>query len=444
MQRPGVPLSRADLAQVLRPLGLHGDLCARQMLRVWAAVEAMFAEVGASAGLAQRLVHGPRARSSGPWAWAVLAGDELRLDAQQAPCHPSAGWCFSHRGEADTSLALFAELGQVVSLMWKGLPAEAWRLLDDDSRWEGASAALTALLSLLRGEVLAKQRRFGSAYAALDLAQAQVSAGPPSLAFLLEQIGVQRVRARYAEQPEVVYATLLPEVRALQRSSRGFDPNALADLLNVEALCLRRRLEAAGHLPLGDRMALLAAMERAALASMFGYMAGRQFERAQCACANLAYACQRVAGVTDPAWSGRAMRWYAVSTQMHESLDLSWNSAWEYVFIGELWLGSPSAREAAMAISWQGAHPGELGFYEAGVREADHSADPRQQAHTRLNLYEYARLMQLPAVATGAVQSLWACLDAAPDLLGLLQDEGYQLPPRQSRAECSLAPLPGR
>ncbi|MBA4341753.1 MAG: hypothetical protein C0423_06310 [Methylibium sp.] len=427
-QRPGVALSRADLADILKSRGLRGDLSARQILRVWSALQSMFAEAGVGDALSQRLQHRPRGRTSGPWSWLLQPGDEVRLHAGRAAEQPSDGWCFSHVPDADRTQTLFRNLGEVMALLWKGLPEEAWRLLDEEARWTGASAALLALLSLLRGEVQAKRRCFAEAYAAFDLAQAQVNAGPPSLAFLLEQIRVQRVRARYAEQPAAVYAGLLPELQDLQRRSRGFDPTPLAELLNLELLCLRRKLEAGGDLCASDRAALLGAMERAAMASLFGFMAGRQFERAQCVSSNLAYAYQRVAPAQDALLIGRAMRWYAASTQLHLSLDLSWNSAWEYIFIGELWLSSVHARETAASLSWQGEGPGQAGFYSAGVQEAHRSADPRQQAHAWLNLHGFAVIQRDFDCASAAVQSLHALLARHPDLETLLRVEGYTLP----------------
>jgi hypothetical protein len=317
---------------------------------------------------------------------------------------------------------------EVMALLWKGVPEAAWQQLDDASRWRGAGQALQALLAVLRGEVLVKLRRFAEAQLALDLARAQVNAGAPSLAFLLEHIEVQRLRARYAEQPHLAHGALLPELRRQQLRSRGIDPAPLSDLLNVELLCLRRKLEAGGGLPATERQALLTALERAAWAALFGFMASRQFERVQSTAANLAYAYQQVAGLIGPRLLGLAMGWHAVAAKIHLALDLSWNSAWEYIFIGELWLRSPEAREAALQLRWQGESPAQLAFYRAGVREAERSADPRQQAHALLNLHQHARLKRKPGPAAEAAQQLQRLLGQHPALKRLLEAEGYVLP----------------
>jgi hypothetical protein len=61
---------------------------------------------------------------------------------------------------------------------------------------------------------------------------------------------------------------------------------------------------------------------------------------------------------------GLAMQWHAVTTRMHTSFDLPLDSAWEYIFVGELWLRSEQGRAEVQALPsefhWQGYRPDEI------------------------------------------------------------------------------------
>lgn len=411
-------------------------------MRIWRHLDTLFASAGASECLALRLPRRPGALSVGPWSWRPQPGDQIELNPAQCPGTLPTGdtqpW-FSRSDEASGALPLFLSLQEVMALLWKGLPQDAQTLLDHEARWCDAAPALVALLCLLRGQVLTQLRQFSPARESLRHAGVEATHAPHALAFLQGHVALAEARLDYAEHPEEAYTGLLMRLPDLLQGPVAMaDPAIRAEALNLQGLCQRRELEAEGtSLDGPGREARLHAMQRSFLAALFLLTAARQFERAQCACSNLAYAYQQVAPLFTPSMFGLAMQWHGAATRMHTTFDLSFSSAWEYIFIGELWLRSATGRAAAQALSsefnWQGQRPDRLRFYEDGVKAAQGTADPRQQAHALINLHQFAALRKLAPAQAQALEALRAVLQRAPDLVGVLRAEGCRLP-RAARA----------
>lgn len=431
----GSPLTREALMQALQPMGLRGQLSARQMVRVWKALEALFTAADQPEALRERLHHLPRALSVGPWQWRLAPDDDIQLESQ--PSAPlvrpgeTAGPGFAASGDCSSALALFVSLQEAMAMTWKGLPEEALALLDETARWQDASPALAALLALRRGELLGRLRRFAPARRALAASRHRLALASPAAGYLLAHVDIAQARLSYGEDPQGCYATLLRQMPARQAlASASGDAVAMAEMHNLQGLCLRRQLEASVNETPALRRALFARMLDSFQASLFHLIAAQLFERAQNVCANLAYAYQRAASLIGPDQRQLALQWYAVSARMSVNFDLAYNSAWDFIFIGELWLETHAHSPVALPadVHWQGERPDELSFYLTGVREADRTADPRQQAIALLNLHRFAVLKHLTAQAGEAFSLLAQLLRAQPQLGAVLLAEGYQLP----------------
>ena len=436
LSRVGEQVNRELLESQLRGQGLTGRLDEGQIMRIWRALERMFDSADAAAGFSRRLLRRPGAASVGPWSWQAPLGDRIELSPTQQPSTGPAfakHW-FSGSDDALGALPLFLGLQEVMALKWKGLPQDALALLDEPPRWRDAAPALGALLEMLRTQLLVQLRRFDDARAALAAAKGRAAQAPAAQALLNGQLEMVAERLVYTEQPEQAYPGMLKRLPSLLQSCKvPVDPCIQAEALNLLGLCQRRELEAKGpHLNASARKSLLHTMQTNFFASLYLLMVARQFERAQCVCANIAYAYQQVAPQFASSMLGQAMQWHAASTRMHTTLDLPFDSAWEYIFIGDLWLGSEAGRAAAQALppelSWQGHRPDELLFYVESVETAKRTADPRQKAHALLNLYRFAALANRSVVQTRARTELWDLLQQFQDLVALLRAEGYELP----------------
>ena len=75
-------------------------------------------------------------------------------------------------------------------------------------------------------------------------------------------------------------------------------------------------------------------------------------------------------------------------------------------------------------------------FYDKALIRAREIGDPRQIAHTALNMMHFARAKNLHDAAAAAAAELAGVFGAHPDLRTLLNAEGYPLP-RQARPEAS-------
>lgn len=443
----------AMLEPALQAFGLRGALGSTQWSRIVERLRAALLRLQPEGHWARRLSHPARGKTTGPWWLELLPGDgEPVLESGAGPTAtsvpegrsvvpPPLALCSAPPGDPDTdgvrasatAVHVVAEFKLALEAIWKADPQHALALLAEGPHWKGESDALAMLRRLRRAEVLSATGAHGRATRALLRVQSGCSdpllerlfAGPLRLA---------RMRVLYAADPLASFHGLRRELGArlpvmAEHAERAPDTMLWAEKLHLLALCERRVFEdEAGAVP----MHAVDTMLRAAHAALLLFLLARCYDRAQHVCANLAYMHQKLARrLGAPHWA-LAVRWHEVSFGLHASFGGAESSAWEIIYLGELWLDSPEAR-AACAVpgrgaTWEDRTPDRLSFYDHGVAVARQLCDPRQIAYTLLNRYRFALHTRARKARDESVVMLRAHWGAHPDMRALLLREGYMLP----------------
>lgn len=443
------------LDELERVLIRHGreprPLLARQVQRLVDGLREAFAHAGRGQAFNERFFCAPQGKTTGPWGWMEASGDVTVLvglaaagsRAVAGPCRPLPA--LAEPPHSDASVALAGEFKQVLAFKWDGQRDLAIDALRAPSNWRQATPELSALRQLKLGELLASRRDFKGAFKSFDLAQLHLSRAHDSARNALEpMLSAQRGLAYYAQQPAVHYQEILDQALAaggpLQARPNATNPVSEAKRLNLLALCERRWVEAhraeASPAQWDEHVDALLRYSHAAL---FLSLASEQFERAQNVCANLAYAHQQLARWIRPSAAVelqrhllRAIEFYALSMSIHWRFGLPDNLTFQYIYLGELWLSSPQAREAFEAarlkIAWDGERPDDASFYKTACASAQELGDPRQVAYAALNKLRFGEFTHNRGVRARALKLLGAVLDAHPDLRKALAAEGYAVP----------------
>ncbi len=447
-RRPGTAHA---LERGMATFGLRSALTATQWSRIVERVRAALLQLDPGGGLARRLGHPPRGKTTGPWWWVlrdgepppVLVGDDLpattaRAEATGPVSATPVSLVLATQIDDETPAHLAAQFKLALEAMWKADPKHALDLLADASRWKGESTAFSMLRRLRRAEVLQSIGAHGRAARVLEAVAGEQS-DPLLVRLFGSHIRLARMRVVYASDPVGHYAGLRRELHQTlvgrpDRAGDGGDAMAWAEKLHLLALCERRALEQAFGEETCDRFnaANLHPMLRAAHAALLLFLLVRCYDKAQHVCANLAYAHQRLAPhLGEPHWV-LAVRWHELSFGMHAAFGGAENSAWEYIYLGEFWLDSPQARAACRrpgrGASWDDHTPEHLAFYDRGCRIAAQLGNPRQIAYTLLNRYRFALHAGPGKTRDEALRRLRAHLRAHPELVRLLEREGYVLP----------------
>lgn len=456
-------LTRQDLEHALARFGRPAStpLAAKQMQRLVDGLRSVFVAVGHADAFDARFICQPLGKTTGPWVWSGLPGDETIFIASAAQRSRVAASSSSSSGTNHTMLPALAEaaLGQqtaeLTALMkqayaqsWDGHQELAIEVLTSPDAWRLASPELNALRWVKCGDLLVGRRDFEGANRCFDTAQAHLqSKNPLADGVLTPLLMAARLRLHYHRQPVANYQDLLDSAYAAQAPHHPLpgeaNPSGHADRLNLLMLCERRWLEAHAQSADAEQWANhLEAMLRCGHAAIFLCLAAQLHERAQNVCANLAYAHQRLAMLDRKAAGGtpmadgqhlqRAIEWHALSLSYRLRFDLPDNSAYEYIFLGEFWLSGAAARAAfekvALHVAWLGMRPDQASFYTHACACAQLLRDPRQQAYTALNKYRFGRFARNPKVESKGLALLSEVLAAHPDLHKVLVDEGYAVP----------------
>ena len=244
-------------------------------------------------------------------------------------------------------------------------------------------------------------------------------------------------RLAYFKSPATNYSKIAAAITPLlSQSARGpeVDRHTRGLALNLAALCERRWLEE--HAPgLGGVEASMPHFDAALrywYAALFAFVTSSQHELAQNMCSNIGYLLQRAFELGLQPGPQAALQWYAVAQTLQNRFDLADNNVWECIFLGDFWLYQPKVRSAFKAIAarvgWAGRRPDTIDFYEYALSRATELGEPRQIAHTALNLWHFAREHAQPSIASVARAALRATFSAYPDVRGILKSEGYALP----------------
>lgn len=180
---------------------------------------------------------------------------------------------------------------------------------------------------------------------------------------------------------------------------------------------------AAGHLD---------AAQRYWFAALFGFITSNQNEHVQNMCSNIGYLLQRAFDLGLDVRPRAALEWYATALVWQNRFELADNNVWEFIFLGDFWLYQPKVRSAfaAMAprVAWAGRRPNTLDFYEHAFKRATEIGEPRQIAHTALNLWQFSREFGPSDVASHAKAKLRRVLSEHASVRAILRSEGYSMP----------------
>ena len=437
----GVGCSGAKLHVELAALGQAQPLNRKQIGRLMDGLHDAFVAIGQTPALALRLGHAPRGRTVGPWWWEPQPTDTWSLVGPRA--EPKTNMLAGLPGlatvpNATANAALCSKMLVCYGHIADGDVTAALEQLDALGAAPSHTVELRALLLMRRTEALLSMRNLPLATRALDDAQALLHGRGQGAAYLAGQMLMLRHRLHYAASPMVNYGAITQTLGplALRPPGSGFpevDVTARSALLNLLALCERRWLEEHGaNAPKAQAALRMERAQRYWFAALFGYLAINNHEFVQHMCANLAYFYQRMSQLGIGYSARDALAWYALARGWHNRFDLADNVVWEYIFLGDYWLYDTTVRAAfrrdVNTLRWRGHRPDELAFYAFAETRAAEIGEPRQMAHTSLNLFHFARGQSNLKLSQEAKKRLHGVLDAHPDVRAILAAEGYRIP----------------
>jgi hypothetical protein len=431
----------AALHAALSALGQTRPLNRKQLSRLWSGLDGMFSEVGRADVLANRLGHAMRARTVGPWWWATKPRDKVRvIDAPNLRALRSELPRLAEDDNPESNARLCLQILVHQGAVDDGRIADALAALDATGPWRGASPEFLAYRSLRLAELHMQTRAFDKARHALAACRASFKRHPVAALYLGASAQLLRYRLLYAQSPlrnhAAISAALDPLVnQAASAHAPEVDRYTRGLTLNLAALCERRWLEAhAGSA--GSSEAAWRPRHNAALrywfAALYGFLTSNQYEYVQYMCANIGYFLQRMFERGVVATPDAALDWYGLAQAWHNRFNLPDNNVWEYIYLGDFWLYAPHVRKAfegrASRGQWAGRRPDTLDFYEFAAQRAQEIGEPRQLAHSLLNLWHFARQHDLIALARPTRATLRKLLTAHPDVRSILRAEGYPMP----------------
>lgn len=324
--------------------------------------------------------------------------------------------------------------------LWSRDVRSALQRLADPALWLGASPALEGLRRMRWAEALTSCGDHAKARGLIsELAYA--ASGDVVERVLIAHTTVTAQRQRYAEDPVGNYQDVLRSFEyeiALPSSPvwRAPDAAALAERLQLHALCLRRSIESAegggSTTTVAGLLRDCTLMQQCFHAAYLLFFIARGYDRAQHVCANLAYAHQQMAQCLGGDHVVRALEWHRLSFGLHTAFGGGENSAWEYIFLGELWLQSEEARtllgQDRLRVGWECGIPDERHFYEHVCTVAAQTCDPRQFAYAQQIRYRFALQARDGRWLRQVTGEFASWLNGQPAMRSLMQAEGYELP----------------
>lgn len=445
----GSSCGAAKLQERLAERGQRCPLNRKQLSRLFDSLAQMFQDAGRASEFLARFGHAARTRTVGPWWWLQLPQDvvQFAFDQEESHSQPLLPG-LSIFGDAISSAALCRQL-----LICHGKIADAdhgaaLMALNDTGTWKAATPELEALRMLRIAESCIAQRDFVQGRLAMRQIQTTMATSGLARNYFGSAVQLLELRLSYAQAPTKNYASIATALRPLlgqtaNHSNPELDGFNRSAAFNLAILCERRWLEqhaqSASHAEIARHMTQAL---RYGCAALFGYLVGFQYEYVQYICANLAYFLQRsyVLGLNTDV--STAFTWYALAQAWQNRFELPDNTVWEYVFLGDFWLYHPEVRPIFLKLTassgWEGRRPDTYEFYFHAWNRACEIAEPRQMAHTALNLYHFALQHFMHAELCAANTHLQQVLQKNPDVLTILLAEGYAVPARVNHNEKNL------
>lgn len=239
-------------------------------------------------------------------------------------------------------------------------------------------------------------------------------------------------RIRYDENPAVAYESLRHTAQVPENLHIP-NPIALAEWHNLQALIARRRMLAVPREAEQTHWDALTHFESA----LYLRMASQDASKVPDVLFNLAFHLQKAHGLGLASLIDLCI-WYGMAVRYDHRHNLMGSSAWDYIFMGHLWLDHHAELQSLMqqsaatgldlntALLLDKHHPWQAAFYQEAIRQAKLTGDDRQQGIAHILAWRFAQEWPSPGLACSTQKrAVSALVRHNPQLYQRLLDEGY-------------------
>jgi hypothetical protein len=439
------PLDLEAFNKAVKELGQKTPLNRMQMSRIIESIFKGFNSIGRGPWAKSRLKFNQREKTVGPWRWAetnqaVRAAHQTSASA----AFPSAGFPtptltryipkLTKESSGKAIRLMLATFLEADSLAFDGDYSQAIDVFES-RELTAASAATKSLIAIRKARWLILSGQLDAAEALLIRTELIASKMP------IEQSQWVRLHARnlllrtqYVRNPVLNSANIIKELTGLKRApSIAPDPLLAGARANLLSLAQRRRMESFKRAQ--DRLKAKKHYTRAIdslSTAILCNLAANSYELVQMCCVNMAYLQQKALEMKLISSIDEVFAWYAIAFAWNNKFNLSENSTWEFIMVGELFLRETRAQErfalTATKLHWQGLRPDQSKFYRAALNNAHRQSEPDQIIHALLNAYLFEEKFGSATLAK-TYASQWAefCIQH-PRQLEALKMQGYKLP----------------
>jgi tetratricopeptide (TPR) repeat protein len=438
------PLDLETFNKAVAALGQKTLVNRMQISRILASIVSGFQAIGRGPWVRARLKFSQREKTVGPWRW-VETNQSVQA-AQVAQGANTVGVPFVTVTLKRNIPKLTKECsGKLIRLMLANF-LEADSLAFDGDYYQAIdvfdSRNLTSASGATKSMIAIRKARWFILTGQLDAAEALlmhtelISSKMP-----IEQSQWVRLHARnlllrtqYVRNPVLSSPGIIKELTSLKRApSIAPDPLLAAARANLLSLAHRRRMESykRNQDRLKAKKHFIRAMDSLSTALLCN-LAANSYELVQMCCVNMAYLQQKALAMRVISSIDEVFAWYAIAFAWNNKFNLSENSTWEFIMVGELFLLEPRAQErfaiTAAKLHWQGLRPDQSKFYRAALSNAQRQSEPDQIIHALFIAYTFEERFGSASLAkTYAAQ--WAEFCAQnPRQLESLKTQGYKLP----------------
>jgi tetratricopeptide (TPR) repeat protein len=441
------PLDLDTFNHAVSALGQKTPLNRMHLSRIIESIFREFNTIGHSQWVKTRLKHGQREKTVGPWRWVENKQLTRAINGTNTAKTPQ------NSSSTFTSVTLPRHIpkltrecsGKAIRLMMAtfleadslGFDGDYSQAIDvfESRDLNSASAATKSLIAIRKARWLILSGQLDAAEILLADTDLLASKMP------VEQSQWVRLharnlalRAQYVRNPVLSSANIIKELTSLKRApSIAPDPLLAGARANLLSLAQRRRMESFKRQQdrLKAKKHYIRAIDSLSTALLCN-LAANSYELVQMCCVNMAYLQQKALGMKLISSVDEVFAWYAIAFAWNNKFNLSENSTWEFIMVGELFLNENRAQErfalAATKLHWQGLRPDQAKFYRAALNSAHRQGEPDQIIHALLNAYLFEEKFG-SANAAKSYASQWAeFCGAHTRQVEALKMQGYKLP----------------
>jgi tetratricopeptide (TPR) repeat protein len=434
-------LSYEDFMDEAAKAGQSTNLNRAQMARILDSLYGGFDSINAGYWFRGQFQFPPRKRTVGPWTWKEAAAFERRKsDHRSVSIAPNVKFNTRHvprlttKNDSAAIRALLEDFLVVDTCAFDGDFLEAASHIEH-LKWKHASLTAQALVHVRRVRMLTLAGALDDATLAIKSLSNNYSKLPPVQSkWLIEHIQTLTLRIEYARNPVSSSPHIINALLQMQ-----FDQNQVADPLlagaraNLLSLTYRREMERHGqarHPAIAKKF--FARSLNALSTAITCYLSAMAYEDVQRCCVNSAYLYQKAFNLKLTSSVDETLGWYQAAFAWNNKFNLSENSAWEYIMLGELYLDETKVRErlgtGKVRLLWHGKSPQSAEFYSDAVNVAKRLGDPLQYLHTVLNALRFNTAFGSKDIAAKNLRQFRLLAKQHPEQVETLKTEGYTLP----------------